>query len=173
MKILETERLTLRLQTTDDADFILELVNDPSWLEFIGDRGVRTVEDAREYIVNGPMHMYEQFGFCFYLVERKEDQSPVGICGFVKRESLEDVDIGFAFLPKYWGKGYAYEAASATLAYGLDTLGLNRIVAITTQDNHASAKVLEKIGLKFEGLVQFSNDAEELRFFSFNNHLKL
>lgn len=169
MKIFETERLTLRLQTTDDADFILELVNDPSWLQFIGDRGVRTVEDACEYIVNG-LRMYEQFGFCFYLVERKEDQIPLGLCGLNKRVSLEDVDIGYAFLPKYWGKGYAYEAASATLAYGIDTLGLNRIVAITTQDNHASAKLLEKIGLKFERLVQLSNDAEELRLFSFNSH---
>ncbi|MGE8036715.1 GNAT family N-acetyltransferase [Lysinibacillus sp. NPDC093692] len=173
MKVIETERLTLRLQTTEDADFILELVNDPSWLEFIGDRGVRTVEDAREYIVNGAIRTYEQSGFCFYLVERKEDQSPLGICGFVKRESLEDVDIGFAFLPKYWGKGYAYEAASATLAYGLDTLGLNRVVAITTQDNHASGKLLEKIGLQFEGLVQLSNDSEELRLFSFNSHSKI
>lgn len=166
MKILETERLTLRLQTTDDADFILELMNDPSWLQFIGDRGLRTVEDAREYIMNGPIHMYEQFGFCLYLVERNEDRSPVGICGLVKRDSLEDVDIGFAFLPTYWGKGYAYEAASAVLAYGLDTLGLKRIVAITSQDNHASAKLLEKVGLKFERLVQLSNDEEELRLFS-------
>lgn len=168
MTIIETKRLTLRLQTTDDVSFILELMNEPSWLEFIGDRGVRTVEDAHEYIVNGAIRTYEQFGFCFYLVERKEDQSPIGICGFVKRESLEDVDIGFAFLPKYWGKGYAYEAASATLAYGLNTLGLNRIVAITTQENHASAKLLEKIGLKFERVVQFSNDAEKLRLFSFD-----
>jgi len=165
MKILETERLTLRLQTTDDADFILELVNDPSWLQFIGDRGVRTVEDAREYILNS-INMYEKSGFCFYLVERKEDNIPVGICGLVKRDSLEDVDIGFAFLPTYWGKGYAYEAASAVLAYGLDTLGLKRIVAITTQDNYASAKLLEKVGLKFERLVQLSNDEEELRLFS-------
>ena len=171
MKILETERLTLRLQTTDDADFILELVNDPSWLRFIGDRGVRTVEDAREYILNS-IHMYEKSGFCFYLVERKEDNIPLGLCGLVKRDSLEDVDIGYAFLPKYWGKGYAYEAASATLAYSIDTLGLNRIVAITTQDNEASAKLLKKIGLKFERLVQLSNDAEELRLFSFNNDLK-
>ncbi|MFF2177990.1 GNAT family N-acetyltransferase [Lysinibacillus sp. NPDC058147] len=168
MKIFETERLILRLQTTDDADFILELVNDPSWLQFIGDRGVRTVEDACEYIVNA-LRMYEQFGFCFYLVERKEDQIPLGLCGLNKRVSLEDVDIGYAFLPRYWGKGYAYEAASATLAYGIDKLGLNRIVAITTQDNHASAKLLEKIGLEFERLVQFSNDAEELRLFSFDN----
>ncbi|MGE7695727.1 GNAT family N-acetyltransferase [Lysinibacillus sp. NPDC094177] len=172
MKILETDRLSLRLQTTDDADFILELMNDPSWLQFIGDRGLRTVEDAREYIVNGPIRMYEQFGFCLYLVERNEDRSPVGICGLVKRDSLANVDIGFAFLPKYWGKGYAYEAASATLTYGIDTLGLNRIVAITTQDNEASAKLLEKIGLKFERLVQFSNDAEELRLFSFNSDSK-
>lgn len=169
MKIFETERLTLRLQTTDDADFILELVNDPSWLQFIGDRGVRTVEEACEYIENGPNRMYEQFGFCLYLVERKEDQTPLGICGLVKRESLEDVDIGFAFLPKYWGKGYAYEAASATMAYGIDILGLNRIVAITSQDNEASAKLLEKVGLKFERLIQFSDDAEELRLFSYNS----
>ncbi|WP_375199732.1 GNAT family N-acetyltransferase [Bacillus sp. RS11] len=165
MKVLETERLTLRLQTTEDADFILELVNDPSWLQFIGDRGVRTVEDAREYILNS-INMYEKSGFCFYLVERKEDNIPLGICGLVKRDSLEDVDIGFAFLPTYWGKGYAYEAASAVLAYGLDTLGLKRIVAITTQDNYASAKLLEKVGLKFERLVQLSNDEEELKLFS-------
>ncbi|WP_155590054.1 GNAT family N-acetyltransferase [Lysinibacillus cavernae] len=168
MKILETERLILRLQTTDDAKFILELVNDPSWIQFIGDRGVKTVEEASSYIENGPIRMYEQFGFCLYLVEKKEDQTPIGICGFVKRESLEDVDIGFAFLPDYWGKGYAYEAASAVLAYGIDTLGLNRIVAITTQDNHASAKLLERIGLQFEGLLQFSNDPEDLRLFSLN-----
>ncbi len=169
MKILETERLTLRLQTTDDADFILELLNDPSWLQFIGDRGVRTVEDACAYIFDGPIRMYEQFGFCLYLVERKEDQIPIGICGLVKRDSLEDVDLGFAFLPKYWAKGYAYEAASAVMAYGINTLELNRIVAITSQDNHASAKLLEKIGLQYEGLVQLSNDPEELKLFVYNS----
>ncbi|PEA83114.1 ribosomal-protein-alanine acetyltransferase [Bacillus pseudomycoides] len=169
MKILETNRLTLRLQTTEDVEFILELLNDPSWLQFIGDRGVKTIDDARNYIMNGPIRMYEQFGFCLYLVERKEDQIPIGICGLVKRDTLEDVDIGFAFLPKYWEKGYAYEAASAVMAYGKDTLGLNRIVAITTQDNHPSAKLLEKVGLQFERLVQLSNDPEELRLFAYNS----
>jgi len=168
MEILETERLTLRLQTIDDANFILELVNDPSWIQFIGDRGVKTVEEASSYIENGAIRMYEQFGFCLYLVEKKEDQTPIGICGFVKRETLEDVDIGFAFLPDYWGKGYAYEAASAVLAYGLDILGFNRIVAITTQDNQASAKLLERIGLQFERVIQFSSDSEELRLFALN-----
>lgn len=169
MNILKTERLILRLQTTDDAPFILELVNDPSWIQFIGDRGVKTVEEAARYIENGAIRMYEQFGFCLYVVEKTEDQTLIGICGFVKRDNLEDVDIGFAFLPDYWGKGYAYEAASAVLAYGLDTLEFNRIVAITTQDNHASAKLLERIGLQFEKVIQFSNDSEELRLFSLDD----
>ncbi|WP_410982732.1 GNAT family N-acetyltransferase [Bacillus cereus] len=168
MNILETERLTLRLQTTNDAAFILELLNDPSWLQFIGDRGVRTLEDAKTYILNGSIRMYEQFGFCLFLVERKEDHVPIGICGLVKRDTLEDVDIGFAFLPQYWDKGYAYEATSAVMTYGKDTLGLNRIVAITTQDNHASAKLLKKVGLQFERLIQFPNDPEKLNLFVFD-----
>ena len=168
MKILETERLILRVQTTNDAAFILELMNDPSWLKFIGDRGIRTLDDAKNHILNGPVRMFEQYGFCLYLVERKEDHVPIGICGLVKRGSLEDIDIGFAFLPKYWGKGYATEAAIAVMAYGKDTLGLNRIVAITTQDNHASANLLEKAGLKFERLIQLPRDPEELKLFVFD-----
>ncbi|EOP73503.1 GNAT family N-acetyltransferase [Bacillus pseudomycoides] len=175
MNILETDRLILRLQTTDDAAFILELMNDPSWLQCIGDRGVRTIEDAKTYILNGPLRMYEQFGFCLFLVEQKEDHVPLGICGLVKRDSLEDVDIGFAFLPKYWAKGYAYEAASAVMTYGKDKFGLNRIVGITTQDNRASAKLLKKIGLQFERLIQLANDSEELSLFAFDkrkdNHI--
>ncbi|HWI48771.1 MAG TPA: GNAT family N-acetyltransferase [Rummeliibacillus sp.] len=175
MKILETDRLILRLQTTDDAAFILELMNDPSWLRFIGDRCVRTLDDARAYIMNGPVRMYEQFGFCLYLVERKEDHAPIGICGLVKRDSLKDVDIGFAFLPKYWSKGYACEAASAVMSYGKDELGLTRIVAITTQENQASENLLKKLGFQFEKLIQFANDPEELKLLIFDqteNHIK-
>lgn len=175
MKILETDRLILRLQTTDDAAFILELLNDPSWLRFIGDRYVRTLDDARAYILNGPDRMFEQFGFCLYLVERKDDHAPIGICGLVKRDSLKDVDIGFAFLPKYWSKGYAYEAASAVMSYGKDTLGLTRIVAITAQENQASTSLLEKLGFRFERLIQLANDSEELKLLVFDkteNHIK-
>ena len=169
MNILETERLVLRVQTTDDAAFILELMNTPSWLEFIGDRGVRTIEDAKAYILNGAVRMYEQHGFCLFLVERKDDHTPLGICGLVKRDTLEDVDVGFAFHSKYWGKGYAYEAASAVMAHAKDTLGLKRIVAITSQNNHASSNLLEKVGLQFEGLIQLSNDSEKLKLFALNN----
>nr|WP_082034358.1 GNAT family N-acetyltransferase [Cohnella kolymensis] len=112
MKVLETERLILRLQTIEDAAFILELLNDPSWVSYIGDRGVRTIDDARNYILKGALDMYARLGFGFYMTELKDGGIPMGICGLVKRDFLEDVDIGFAFLPDFTGKGYAVEAAS-------------------------------------------------------------
>ncbi|WP_312116834.1 GNAT family N-acetyltransferase [Brevibacillus reuszeri] len=166
MKVLETDRLILRWQTVEDAPFILSLVNDPAWLQFIGDRGVRTVEDARNYIVNSAISYYERYGFGFYLTEIKEGNVPIGICGMIKRDTLEDVDIGFAFLPDYRGKGYGYEAASAVLSYARDVVGLKRLVAITDQDNHASGRLLEKIGLHVEGTIQLGNNPEELKLFA-------
>lgn len=166
LRILETDRLALRLMSTDDAEFILQLVNEPSWLRYIGDRGVRTLEDARAYIVNGPVEMYARLGFGFYIIELKEGGIPIGICGLVKREYLDDVDLGYALLPQYWARGYAYEAASATLAYGLGELGMKRIVAITSPDNHRSAKLLEKLGLRYERMVALSDTEEQVRLFS-------
>ncbi|TCP66522.1 GNAT family N-acetyltransferase [Baia soyae] len=168
MKTLETERLILRFQTLDDATFILELVNDPSWLKFIGDRGIRTIEDAKNHILNGPIRMYEELGLGFLLVERKEDHASIGICGLVKRASLDDIDVGFAFLPQYRGQGYAYEATTAVMSYGRGTLGLDRIVAITAQDNVHSIKLLEKLGMKFEQFIQLSSDSEEINLFAWN-----
>ncbi|MFP3393197.1 GNAT family N-acetyltransferase [Brevibacillus sp. SIMBA_040] len=168
MKVIETDRLVLRWQTLEDAPFILTLVNDPSWLQFIGDRGVHTEEDARRYIENSAIAYYLRDGFGFYLTELKEGNVPIGICGMIKRDTLEDVDIGFAFLPDYRGKGYAYEAASAVLDYARDVVGLKRIVAITDQDNHASGRLLEKIGLHEEGTIQLGNNPEELKLFAIN-----
>lgn len=166
LKVLETNRLILRRLSTEDADFILELVNEPSWLRFIGDKGVRSIVDARDYILKGPVESYERFGFGLYLAELKETGTPIGICGLIKRDSLKDVDLGFAFLPKFWGNGYAYESASAVMAYGKSALGLNRIVAVTTPDNHNSIKVLEKLGFRFEQIVRLSVDAPEVRLFA-------
>jgi RimJ/RimL family protein N-acetyltransferase len=166
LKVLETNRLTLRHLSTDDAEFILEFLNEPSFLRFIGDKGVRTLEDAREYILNGPVAMYNRLGFGLYLTELKETGVPIGICGLIKRDGLEDVDIGFAFLPRFWAKGYAYEAASAVIAYGKDVLRLKRVVAITSPDNQASARLLEKLGMRFERRVKLSEDAEEVRLFT-------
>ena len=166
MKVLETDRLNLRWLSTDDAEFILELLNEPSFLRFIGDKGVRTLDDARDYILNGPADMYTRLGFGLYLTELKDGSVPIGICGLLKRDGLEDVDIGFAFLPKFWARGYAYESAAAVMAYGKTVLGLNRIVAITSPDNYASGRLLEKLGLRFERMIHLSNDAPEVRLFA-------
>jgi [ribosomal protein S5]-alanine N-acetyltransferase len=164
MKVLETKRLNLRLLTIDDAPFILQLLNEPSWIRFIGDKGIRTLEDARNYIESGPVDMYARYGFGLYLVELSNGLIPIGLCGLIKRVTLVDVDIGFAFLSEYQRKGYGYEAAAATLEYGKEHLGLKRIVAITTKDNEQSGKLLEKIGFKFEDLVRLTD--EELRLFA-------
>lgn len=164
-KIIETDRLILRHLAEGDAEFILRLMNEPSWLRFIGNKGVRTLEDARSYILNGPVEMYARLGFGLYLVELKPEHLSIGICGLIKRDSLEDVDIGFAFLPEYWGQGYAYEAAHAVVNYGAGVLGLKRIVAITSVDNDSSIRLLAKLGLRFERLMKLSDDSEPVKLF--------
>ena len=165
MKILETERLVLRRLSSDDAQFILELLNQPSFLRYIGDKGVRTTEDAVRYIQTGPVASYERFGFGLYLVELRETAVPIGMCGLLKRDTLPDADVGFAFLPDYWSQGYAFEAASGVMSYGREVLGLRRIVAITSLDNDASIRLLEKLGLRFERLIKLSEDQSEVRLF--------
>jgi RimJ/RimL family protein N-acetyltransferase len=164
--VLETERLTLRRLELDDAEFILGLLNDPSFLRFIGDKKVRTLDDAREYLSSGPIASYERHGFGLYLTERREDGVPIGICGLLKRESLRDVDVGFAFLPRFWSKGYAFESASAVMAYARSVLGLSRVVAITSPDNDSSIRLLMKLGMKFESMVRLSEDSPEVRLFA-------
>ncbi len=168
MLVLETERLILRRLSTDDADFVLCLLNEPSFLHYIGDRGVRNLEDARQYILDRLVASYERNGFGLYLVELKESGVPIGISGFVKRDTLPDPDIGFAFLPEYWSKGYAVESAAAVIRYARDELGLTRILAITSLDNEASSKLLGKIGLRFERILKLSEDADEVRLFTSN-----
>ncbi|WP_225411621.1 GNAT family N-acetyltransferase [Stigmatella hybrida] len=166
MKVLETDRLLLRRLSTEDAEFILKLVNEPSWLRFIGDKGVRNLDDARNYLLTGPLAMYSRFGFGLYHVSLKDSGLPIGLCGLIRRETLPDVDIGFAFLPGFWSQGYGYEAASSVLAYGFHTLGLKRIVAITSLDNHSSIKLLGRLGLTFERLITLSAGGETLRLFA-------
>jgi RimJ/RimL family protein N-acetyltransferase len=168
LTVIETDRLVLRKLSTDDAEFINELLNQPSFLRYIGDKEVRNNADAVRYIQTGPIASYERFGFGLYLVELKETGTSIGICGLLKRDSLPDVDVGFAFLPNYWSQGYAFESASAVMTYGREVLGLRRIVAITSLDNDASIRLLERIGLRFEGLIKLSEDQSEVRLFSSN-----
>ncbi|MDP9004540.1 MAG: GNAT family N-acetyltransferase [Verrucomicrobiota bacterium] len=166
MNVLETERLALRWLEMDDAAFILRLVNDPAWLRFIDDKGIHTVEDARNYIETGPVAMYRRLGFGLYLVELKERSEPMGICGLIKRDALEEVDVGFALLPGFWGKGYAYESATAVMEYGRRTFELSRLLAITSPDNEASIRLLEKLGFHFERLTRLAPDAAEVKVFA-------
>jgi len=162
---IETERLTLRRLSVDDAPFILELLNDPSFLRFIGDKGVRTLDDARRYIAT-QMASYQRYGFGLYLTERRQDRAPIGICGLVKRDSLDDVDVGFAFAPAFWSQGYGAEAAAAVIAHATEVLKLPRVVAITNPDNAASMKLLNKIGLRFSRMTRLSANGPELTLFS-------
>ena len=163
---LNTERLLVREFDTNDAEFILELLNQPSFIQFIGDKGVRSVDDARNYITTGPIESYRRHGFGLYLVELKDRKVPIGMCGVLKRESLPDPDLGFAFLPEYWGKGYAFEAASAALDQARDFFKLARILAITNPDNDASIKLLATLGFQFERVMKLSTDSDEVKLFS-------
>jgi RimJ/RimL family protein N-acetyltransferase len=155
----------LRQFTSDDAPFILELVNEPSFIQNIGDRGVRSLADATKYIETGPIASYARNGFGLYLVALKESGESIGMCGLIKREALDDVDIGYAFLPKFWSKGYAVESALAVKEQA-HALGLERLVAIVDPANAGSIRVLEKIGLTFETMIRLATDDIELKLFA-------
>ena len=158
-KILETQRLILREFNLDDAPFILNLVNAPNWLEFIGDKKVKTNQDAINYLKNGPLKSYLDYGFGLWLVQLKGSKTRIGMCGLVNRETLENIDIGFALLPEYSKSGYGIEMASATLNYAQNILKIDKIIAITDAKNNSSIRLLNKIGLIFEKeLVLSKND---------------
>jgi ribosomal-protein-alanine N-acetyltransferase len=166
MNIFETDRLIVTELTIADAPFIFELVNSPGWLQYIGDRGIKNITDAENYLINGPVSSYAVFGHGLYLVTLKATTASIGICGIIKRETLEDKDIGFALLPQYTGNGYALEAAAATLEYARNTLGLQRIVAITLPANTRSTSLLTKLGLVFGQMVRLPGSEEELMLFA-------
>ena len=164
---LVTERLVLRRLVEDDAPFILELVNDPDWLRYIGDKGVRTLEDARRYIADGPATSYATHGFGLYHAARR-DGVPVGLCGLIRRDTLDDVDVGFAFLPDHRRQGYGVEATRAVLEHGVRDFDLRRIVAITSLDNEGSRRLLERVGFEFERLIDGPTVGERLRLFGWS-----
>jgi [ribosomal protein S5]-alanine N-acetyltransferase len=164
--IVETDRLVMREIIEDNAAFIFELLNTPSFLKYIGDRGVRVLDDARHYIETRYRQSYREHGYGLYAVELKSNQKPIGMCGFVRRDTLPGPDIGFAFLPEYEGKGYGYESASAVIRYGHDTLGFDKVFAITSIDNENSGKLLTKLGFRFEKIITMPN-GELLNLYSF------
>jgi RimJ/RimL family protein N-acetyltransferase len=165
-EVVATDRLRLRKLALDDAPFILKLVNDPSWLRFIGDKGVRNESDARTYLAQGPIEMYARLGFGLYLVELRDGGTPIGICGLIKRDSLSDVDIGFAFLPSFCGKGYAHEAALAVMAHAKRDFSMRRLVAITAPGNEKSIRLLRKLGMTLEHSVDLPRDGGKSLLFA-------
>ncbi len=165
MLVLKTERLELHHLEPSDADFILRLLNELGFIRFVADRGLRTRQDAEAYILEKILPSYEKNGFGFYRVDGKEFGAPIGICGLAKREQLEEADIGFAILDRYAGRGYAFEAATATLEYGRKVLGLKSIIGLTAEDNAASQHLLEKMGMRCVGKTSLPGFAHESLIF--------
>jgi RimJ/RimL family protein N-acetyltransferase len=166
MLIAETERLSINQLTVQDAPFVLTLLNTPTWLRFIGDRGIKNIDEARNYLLNGPIASYKRFGFGLYLVRLKEGNIPVGMSGLIKRDGLDNVDVGFALHPDYIGKGYAFEATAAVMTYAREVIKLTTIVAITTQENMHSIALLEKLGLRYKKMVTLPGNQKEYMLFS-------
>ena len=166
MQVIQTTRLNLRWLAESDAEFIFDLLNQPSWLKFISDRGVCNLDDARAYINTGPLAMINTYGFGLYLTEIKASRTPIGLCGLLKRDTLNDVEIGFAFHPDFWGQGYANEAALACMNYARDPLQLKRIVAITVPSNNACIRLLKMIGMQYEKEISLGNSNEVLQLYA-------
>jgi RimJ/RimL family protein N-acetyltransferase len=164
--MIETERLVLRHIAIRDAEFIRGVLNEPSFLRFIGDRGVRTTDDACRYIQDGPVASYARYGYGLLRVGLKSGDTPIGICGVLQRDTLPEPDLGFSLLPAWWSKGYAYEAASAVTRHARGVLGVGRLLAITSVDNESSIKLLGKLGFRFERMIRLGEDPTELRLFA-------
>ncbi|ULC59555.1 GNAT family N-acetyltransferase [Flaviramulus sp. BrNp1-15] len=169
MIVAETKRLKIFKFSITDAPFFLELVNSPNWIKYIGDRNTKTIKDAEERITKGHLKNYKEFGFGFYkLLLKEENNKSIGTCGLIKREELDDVDIGFAFLPEYEGKGYGFEASVEIMKLAKNQFNLKRLAAITTPENKNSIKLLEKLGFNFEKRIKPFEDGEELLLFAKN-----
>lgn len=164
--LITTDRVIIRKFNLDDAEFIYQLLNSEAWINYIGNRNIQNLEDARNYIANSPLYFYQKFGFGPYLVALKDTQEPIGMCSLIKRDTLNDVDLGFAFLDPFIGRGYAYEASKAVIEFSEKTLALKKLLAITLPYNIASIKLLEKLGFRYQNNIQFPNETEELMLFS-------
>ncbi|WP_338357180.1 GNAT family N-acetyltransferase [Yeosuana marina] len=166
MIVAETERLLISKFSLDDAPFFLKLVNTPNWIKYIGDRNLKTIQDAENYLTNGTLKSYKDHGFGFYKLQEKQQQKTIGTCGLIKREQLNDVDLGFAFLPEFEGKGFGYEASIAMLKLAKEEFSLKKLVAITLPANTNSKKLLEKLGFTYEKRVKPFEDDQELLLFA-------
>lgn len=163
--ILETDRLYLRRLIRDDAGFILQLLNEPSWIEFIGDKNVSNLNDAKKYIELSAITMYQQYGYGLFLVCDKGHDTPMGLSGLMKRDNLDHADLGYAFLPEFWKKGFALEAVKSVLDYAKETHQLSTILALTKSSNASSIKLLNKVQFQFDRDLKLLDDEENLHIY--------
>ena len=168
-KVFETERLQLKPTSVADTEFILELMNTPKWIEYIGDRNVKTIASTKAYIANKMMPQLQRLGHSNYTIVRKSDDAKIGTCGLFDREGLEGIDIGFAFLPAYEKQGYAFEAADKLKHMAFNEFGISELSAITAKNNCASQALLEKLGLKQSGITKLPNEDEEVLLYKLKN----
>ncbi len=165
MSIVKTDRLSLRKIDTDDADFMLRLLNDPAFIQYVGDKNTRDLASAKTYILEGPVASYQSHGYGLYLVETIDNRTPIGICGILKRDFLDHADLGFALIPEYREVGYAFEAAQATIELARSELKLSRIVAFTAANNTRSIKLLEKLGMAFDRMIDLPADGKRVKLY--------
>lgn len=163
--ISETDRLTLRHLVREDAEFILRLLNEPSWIEFIGDKNINNLNDAKKYIELSAITLYQQFGFGLFLVSTKDNDTPLGLCGLMQRDNLDHADLGYAFLPEFWGKGFAFEAVESVLDYAKNTHQLSQVLALTKASNASSIKLLHKAKFTFDRELKLMDDKENLQIY--------
>lgn len=163
--VLESERLYLEEFTINDASFFHELVNDPDWIKYIGDRNIKSIKDAEDYLTNKIIPSYQEFGFGFYIVRIKESKLPIGMCGLIKRQWMNYVDIGYAFLSEFRGKGYAIESSFATKKYAKEQLGIHQLAAITDVNNERSGNLLKKLGFEYNRLITYPGEESKCRLY--------
>ena len=166
MTVLETDRLLLSPLSYDDCEFIFELVNEPSFKRFVGDKKVASADDARRYLRDGPIDNYERYGYGLYLVTLKDSGERVGICGLLRRQQFEDPDLGFAFLERFHNSGYASESTKAVLAWAFDTLKFSRVIAIADRQNAPSVRILDKLGFAYIEDVRMRGDEHDIGLYS-------
>ena len=167
-KSFETDRLILKSTELEDSDFLIELFNTPKWIQYIGDRNIKTIPEAEKYIRDRVLPQQERLGYSNYIIINKENNVKIGICGLYDREGIDGIDIGFALLPEYEGRGYVYEASSKLMVVAKNTFGLNELSAITTKENIDSQKLLTKLGFRLAGFIFLPEDNEELMLFQNN-----
>ena len=166
MSIVKTDRLSLRKIDTDDAEFMQRLLNDPAFIQYVGDKKVRDLESAKTYILEGPVASYQSYGYGLYLVETIDNRAPIGICGILKRDFLDHADIGFALMPEYREAGYAFEAVQATIELARSKLKLSHLVAFTAANNTRSIKLLEKLGMAFDRMIDLPAGENSAKLYS-------